>query len=72
MSSTAFFAAPRNGVALSPVSSAPRKNPFRFMVAATVATAIAAPMIGTLRDSRRETLAPPQRATCCVTVIPLK
>jgi len=59
MSSTAFFTAPTKGVAFSPVSSAPRKNPFLLMVAATVATASAAPMIGTLRDILRESLAPP-------------
>jgi hypothetical protein len=39
----------------------PLKNPFRFIVATTVATAMAVPMMGTERDTRRESLAPPQR-----------
>jgi hypothetical protein len=63
-----FFAAPTNGMAFSPVSMIPLKKPFRFIVATTVATAIAVPMIGTERETRRESLAPPQRTNLFVVV----
>jgi hypothetical protein len=41
----------------------PRKNPFRFIVAATVATAIADPIQGTVRAILRDNRAPPQRTS---------
>ncbi len=61
-----FFAAPTNGMAFSPVSMIPLKNPFRFIVATTVATAMAVPMRGTERDTLRESRAPPQRTNLSV------
>jgi hypothetical protein len=59
--STTFFAAPRNGTAFKPVSSAPRNHPLRRIVAATVASAMTVPIHGTLRAARVESRAPPQR-----------
>jgi hypothetical protein len=67
--SAAFFIAPRIGTALRPVSSAPPKNPFRRMVAATVASATAVPIHGILRAARLDSRAPPQRAMRPVIVI---
>jgi len=64
-----FFAAPRNGTALRPVSRIPRKNPLRPIVAATVASATAVPIQGTLRAARLESLAPPQRTILSVVAI---
>lgn len=58
-----FFANPTNGVALSPVSSAPLITPLRRIVDATVATAIVAPIQGSDRETRRDNLAPPQLAS---------
>jgi hypothetical protein len=60
-SSTVFLAAPRNGIAFNPVSRMPPNMPFRFIVAATVARAIAVPIHGTDFDTRRDILAPPHR-----------
>jgi len=71
MTSAAFFAAPRKGTAFSPVSSTPRKNPFRRMVAATVPSAMTVPIQGMLRAARLDSRAPPQRAMCPVVVISL-
>jgi hypothetical protein len=60
-----FFAAPTKGIAFNPVSAAPPKNPFRLIVAPTVASAIAVPIQGTERPSRREIRMPPHRAIRC-------
>jgi len=57
-----FFAAPTIGIAFNPVSTAPLITPFRRIVDATVTTAIAAPIHGSDRDTRRESRAPPQLA----------
>ena len=48
----------------------PPKNPFRFMVATTVAKAIAVPTIGTARDIRRDNRAPPHLTRRSDTAIP--
>ena len=69
-SSTVFFAAPTNGIAFNPVSTIPPKNPFRFMVATTVARAIAVPTIGSDRDIRRDILAPPHLTSRSLTAMP--
>jgi hypothetical protein len=53
-----FFAAPTNGTAFSPVSTAPPTTPFFLIVAATVASAIAPPIHGTDRASLRDIRAP--------------
>jgi hypothetical protein len=55
-----FFAAPTIGIPFSPVSMAPLMTPFRRIVDATVATAMAAPIHGSDRDIRRDSRAPPQ------------
>ena len=68
----ALHAAPTNGMAFNPVSRMPPKNPFRLMVATTVARAIAVPISGTLRDIRRDTRAPPQRTKRSVVAMPIK
>jgi hypothetical protein len=60
--STVFFAAPTNGVAFRTLSSAPRKTPFRRIAAPTIAMAIAVPIQGIDRLSRRDNLNPPHRA----------
>ena len=65
-----FLAAPRNGIALSPVSMIPLKKPFRFIVATTVATAIAVPMMGTERETLRDSRTPPHRTNLFVVAIP--
>jgi len=64
-----FFAAPTPGSAFRPVSSTPLITPFRRIVATIVATAIAAPRMGMERDTRRESRAPPQRASRLVMVM---
>jgi len=62
-SSQAFFTAPRNGVAFRPVSSAPRRKPFRRIVVATPASAIAAPIHGSARLTRFDNRRPPHRTS---------
>lgn len=57
-----FLTAPTTGIAFSPVSNEPLMTPLRRMVATTVATAIAVPMIGTDLRSRFESRIPPYRA----------
>ena len=64
-----FFAAPRNGTAFSAESSAPLMTPFRRIVEAIVTTAMAAPTIGSDRDTRRDIRAPPHLATRFVIVM---
>ena len=66
-----FFAAPTNGTEFSPVSRAPLITPLRRIVPATVATAIAAPIQGSERETRRESRAPAQLATRSVIVTEL-
>ncbi len=44
-------------------------TPFRRIADATVTTAIAAPITGNERESRRDIRAPPHRATFCVIVM---
>src|SRR5215210_4641386 len=70
MYSATFFAAPTNGTALRPVSNAPLITPFRRIVEAAVATAIAAPTHGIDRAMRRETRAPPHLAMRSVILMP--
>jgi hypothetical protein len=59
--SRAVFAAPTNGIAFNPVSSAPLMTPFLRIVATTVASAIAPPIHGIERLRRRDIRRPPQR-----------
>ena len=54
-----FFAAPTSGTAFNPVSSAPLITPFRRIVDATVATAMAAPIHGSDRETRVSTILRP-------------
>jgi len=56
-----FFIAPTIGIAFSAVSTPPRTTPFRFIVPASVSSAIPAPIQGRLFDMRRDIRAPPQR-----------
>ena len=52
------------------VTAAPPKNPFRRIVAAIVASAIAVPIQGTERPSRRDIRMPPHRAIRCPMLMP--
>ena len=63
VTSIAVFTLPTNGTAFSAVSAGPLSHPFCRIAAPSVASAIAVPKNGTKRPIRRDSRAPPQRAT---------
>ena len=67
--SAAFFSAPTNGTAFSPVSSVPLTTPFRRTVAKIVAAAMTVPRTGIERLSRRDSRAPPHLVNFCPILI---